>query len=279
MINSNQQKSKPSWFGDDSMLITAVMPMMICTALICLLWVNFAFALILAVFFFWLSIPSIIASIVFMVRARKMTNFSERLVFAWGSMNIILFVLYCFLRLPMQSCSVEDMAAHYEQYGKEMDETIAYIDQALDDSAFIHLEFDGYRVEMFYVSGKRDSLIHNHWDDAGVMKDSLMSVVGLTKEEFDNIRTRLKRIGCIGVATGNAHSRAELFFRREGMGMYSYDIYKRPLTKEEKEMFMHDGMFIPYSEKVIFVYGGGVFGPQSFPEEAKRSFLKQHKPW
>lgn len=60
-----------------------------------------------------------------------------------------------------------------------------------------------------------------------------------------------------------------------GMGMYSYRIYNRPMNAEEINDYNEDEMFIPYTDRVLFEYGGGVFGPQIFGDE-REEFMKKH---
>ena len=163
-----------------------------------------------------------------------------------------------------------------------MDELVQYVDKALDDSATIVLEFEHGKASRFHVAAKSDAKMSRHWDEeAESKKDSLMNVVGLTNSEYEHIRAGLKKIGCIGISISASHPEVsvKLFFRRVGMGMYSYRLLYLPLTQEEKDLYMEENYYIPYSEKVIFQYGGGVMGPQTFPKEEKEAFLSKHKPW
>jgi hypothetical protein len=68
-------------------------------------------------------------------------------------------------------------------------------------------------------------------------------------------------------------------FRRVGMGMYAFIVYNRLMNQDEKDYYMNDGQCIPYNEKVVFMYGGGAFGMQVFPNDEKEEFLLRHKPW
>ena len=58
--------------------------------------------------------------------------------------------------------------------------------------------------------------------------------------------------------------------------MYSYRIYSRPMNAEEKKEYDEDPMFIPYTDRVVFEYGGGAVDPQTFGEEIKEEFIKKH---
>jgi hypothetical protein len=104
-----------------------------------------------------------------------------------------------------------------------------------------------------------------------------MQVVGLNHEELDNIRRKLKKQGCISIEIKPRHSDfVDIGFRRVNLGMYSYRIYNRPLNAEEKKEYDEGPRFIPYTDRVVFEYGGGAIGPQTFGEEIKEEFMKKH---
>ena len=170
------------------------------------------------------------------------------------------------------------MAEHYDKNKSELQELINYTNPSLDKGAQMQLEFEHGEISIFHVLGKNDSLRSNNWDVHS--KDrigSLMNVVGLNDEELKNIRRKLKKLGCISVETATTHSDfVDIGFRRVDMGMYSYRIYSRPMNAEEKKEYDEDPMFIPYTDRVVFEYGGGAIGPQSFGEEIKEEFMKKH---
>ena len=85
-----------------------------------------------------------------------------------------------------------------------------------------------------------DSKISFNWnDEAERRKDSLMKVVGLTKDEFEDIRHHLGRIGCIGIKKDTSHPNGKtvIYFCRVKMGRYSFILYDNPISQEEKEKF------------------------------------------
>jgi hypothetical protein len=49
------------------------------------------------------------------------------------------------------------------------------------------------------------------------------------------------------------------------------------MNPEEKKGYDEDPMFIPYTDRVVFEYGGGAAGPQSFGEDIKEEFMKKHQ--
>jgi hypothetical protein len=259
-------------------------PMLIVTALILLLWVGGDLFFFIMAFFLIFIIPivlaCVIASIIFMIKSRKLATTGQNVLFFWGIFNILLFIAYCVFELPKHRCNPDIMAEHYMKYAKEMEELVAYTDRALEDSAYITLEFERGKPSIFHVQAKKDSLVSSNWEeDATGRQDSLMRVVGLTKEEFEKIHERLDDMGCIGIRMTQGKKWAEIWFRRVGMGMYSYKLANVPMSQEEKKDCLDNEEYIPYSDRVVFEYGGGAIGSQSFPAKQKEEFLRKHKPW
>ena len=257
-------------------------PMLCVTFLIHCFWIDRLTAYMILMAFCWWFGPTIIMSIYFTIASCRLRDRWQKGLFAWGMFNVLFFGASLIHESRIQQCDAFFMAKHYEKNKKEMEELVEYTDRALDDSIYVHLEFEGGEVAMFHISSKGDSYIRQSWNDEAVRrKDSLMKVVGLTPEEYGSIRQRLDRIDCIGIAKDTSHPNGKtvIYFRRVGMGMYSFILFDNPINQEEKDRFMKGGEYIPYSDRVIFQYGGGAFGKQYFTTEEREEFLSKHQPW
>ena len=257
-------------------------PMLCVSFLILCFWLNPFLGMLSLLGFCWLFVPAIIVSIYFTIASCRLRDRWQKWLFAWGMFNVLFFGASLIHESRIQQCDAFFMAKHYEKNKKEMEELVEYTDRALDDSIYVHLEFEGGEVAMFHISSKGDSYIRQSWNDEAVRrKDSLMKVVGLTPEEYGSIRQRLDRIDCIGIAKDTSHPNGKtvIYFRRVGMGMYSFILFDNPINQEEKDRFMKGGEYIPYSDRVIFQYGGGAFGKQYFTTEEREEFLSKHQPW
>ncbi len=231
------------------------------------------------IFFFFIVLPVIGASIVLFIKSFSFANTSWKVYFVWGVIDILLVVVYNVFEAPNNVCDPDIMAEHYEKNALKMKELIQYTNQALDDSAAIQLEFEHGDISIFHVFSKNISW-SEHWDkDAEGKKDSLMALVGLTSDELEEIEDRLDEMGCIGIRVGKHRASCTIDFRRVAMGLYSYILFDEPMDEKEKEYYMGDPAYIPYSETVVFEYGGGAIGPQTFPSAQRDSFLSAHKPW
>ena len=254
-------------------------PLLATTIIILLYFYDKFMADLIFIFFFFIVLPVIGASIVLFIKSFSFANTSWKVYFVWGVIDILLVVVYNVFEAPNNVCDPDIMAEHYEKNALKMKELIQYTNQALDDSAAIQLEFEHGDISIFHVFSKNISW-SEHWDkDAEGKKDSLMALVGLTPDELEEIQDRLDELGCIGIRVGKHRASCTIDFRRVAMGLYSYILFDEPMDEKEKEYYMGDPAYIPYSETVVFEYGGGAIGPQTFPSAQRDSFLSAHKPW
>lgn len=254
-------------------------PLLATTIIILLYFYDKFMADLICLFFFFIVLPVIGASIVLFIKSFSFANTSWKVYFVWGVIDILLVVVYNVFEAPNNVCDPDIMAEHYEKNALKMKELIQYTNQALDDSATIQLEFKHGDISIFHVSSKNVSW-SERWDkDAEGKKDSIMALVGLTTDELEEIQDRLDELGCIGIITRKDRASCVICFRRVAMGLYSYILYDEPMGEEKKEYYMEDPAYIPYSETVVFEYEGGAIGPQTFPSAQRDSFLSAHKPW
>ena len=228
---------------------------------------------------FWVIIPLIIWAIIVFLQSFFTKGLLWKIYLIWGCVIIVLIGAYFISPTRLGTrCDPDIMAEHYDKNKSELLELIDYTNQSLDKGAEMNLEFEHGKIPIFHVKGKNDSIWSCNWDVYSEEKiDSLIQVVGLSHEELKNIRRKLKKAGCISIETSTTHSDfVDIGFRRVGLGMFSYRIYNRPVNTEEKKDYNDDLMFIPYTDRVIFEYGGGAIGPQVFDEEIKENFMKKH---
>ena len=252
--------------------ILRLIPFLAVSAMISLIAYDIIMIFVIIVLW-WLSLPAIIASIIIFFINIRCRNVLEIVTTIWGIFNVLLLVIV----FSQSGCTPDKMAKHYDAHCDDMEKLHNYVKTAIDDSCSIDLEFDGRSAGIFHVSDA-SGVYKNHWDEeAELLKDSLMTLVGLSEEEYKNIRKQLKDMDCLGIKFSQLSSdRMTIYFCREGMGRYSYNIYSRPLTEKEKCNAIEDLALIPYNEHCIFGYGGGAIGPQTFTTEEKEEFMKRN---
>lgn len=259
--------------------ILKLIPFAIVTAIIISIWIGNDIGFFVFVFFWWLWIPALIISIVLFFASIRCRNRWELATVIWGAVNVLL--LAVFFMLPGQKCNPDVMATHYDEHHTEMEALREYLHEALNDSCAIELFFEGNQLERFYV-GNRYGSDNYYKGEAQSRLDSMMTVAGLSQEEYANIRQRLESVQCNGVEYDQYDSTGIFIrFRCDEWGCYGYSIRTRPVTDKQKETIMKDNRFIPYDEYCTFVYDGsaGAFDSGGFSESEKRRFLKKHKPW
>ena len=233
----------------------------------------------LLVFGWWFVIPLIVWAIIVFLRSFWKKGHLWKIYLVWGCAIILLIGAYFLSPTRFGTiCNPDIMVEHYDENKSGLQDLIDYTSQSLDKGAQMQLEFEHGKISIFHAMGKNDSICSYNWDvHSEDIIDSLMQVVGLNHEELQNIQRKLKKLGCISIEINPRLSDyVDIGFRRVDMGMYSYRIYNRPLNAEEKKEYFEDPMFIPYTDKVLLMYGGGAIGPQSFGEDIKKDFMKKH---
>jgi len=226
--------------------------------------------------FCYLPIFSFILFFIAFIKSCRFETVWHKVMFVCGIATFLLFIACFLIPNPKSSCNPDIMAKHYEEHKAEMREFCDYMQSVLDDSTAIQLEFEGNKQGIFRVKSA-DSDSFSWGVDSDSKRDSLMQVVGLTEEEYVNIRKKLKTMGCIGVEASRLHPEStEIWFRQIGMGGYDFVLYNRPMTKEEKENALNSYTLIPYDDSTLFQYGGGAIGKQEFTTEEREAFLKKH---
>lgn len=261
--------------------ILKLIPFAVVTAMIVLFWVDDFLGFLISLIFCWVTLPAIGFSIAFFIMGLRWRDIWQRIAVIWGGVNVLLGGIYVLTMASDPQCNPDIMAKHYDKHHAEMEELRQYMHAALNDSCVVELEFKGDTLTRYYAGNKYDSFDYRD-DEAVAHQKMMMSVVGLTQEEFDEIQQRLNSMECVGVRydqydTGRIH----LDLCRDRWGCYSYVLRNYPIGAEQRDAIMGDSRFIPYNEYCTFVYDGsmGAFDSGGFSESEKRRFLRKHKPW
>ena len=254
-----------------------LLPAILVSAGIIALWYDDFIGIIIILYFFWITLPALIAAIVFFILSLKRETVGQKIIVYYGMFNFLLLAAYLVFGAPQQRCSPDIMERHYEKHANELDELCRYTADALDDSCGVTLEWSHGRLSTLHIEkdGERDCFCN---EEALDKQDSLMQEVGLSHEELAGIRKRLKHAGCIGIdVSRNTPNTTAVWFRCVGLCRYEFLINDTALTDEERTAAMSDEQLIPYNERVVFRFLGGAIGPQTFGK-AKEVYLGKHKP-
>jgi len=222
----------------------------------------------------WPVIPVLlIASVIVLVKGIKAGGTHKKLIL--GSFGIILLgvALLFLVRMPAYGCDPDKMAKHYEKTKGAMDELIYLTKSTLDEGDDISMNIQyGTEVQLFQNSGNsspEESELLDTPDDSGSK---------LNKEDFEPIKKKLKDIGCISIYS-HFPDFCDIAYKSVGFAVYSYRVYLSPMTEEQMQAALTDARYIPYNDRVLFVFGGGAAGPQGFSKEYKEEYLKNHPPF
>ena len=133
-------------------------PALLVTFGILCFWLHPFLGILLLMGLCWLFIPAIIVSIYFTIASCRLKDRWQKGLFAWGIFNVLLFGASFVFESSFQSCDAFLMAEHYEKNKKAMEELVKYADQALDDSAYVDLEFEDEEAEIKGLCGILQSI-------------------------------------------------------------------------------------------------------------------------
>mgnify|MGYP000763849398 CR=1 FL=1 len=241
---------------------------------ICLLGIYipyWAVVWFIAILFCWLTIPAmIIAGISFFYSLRCNTK-HKKILLTLHVINILLFSLWFFN--PSNRCDADIMERHYTEYGGRMEQIYRNLYNKMTSGCSVEIEFEHGDVSIFHFSNGNGEMDSN-WDPSEEKIDSLLIQSGLDRNSLIWLQKELDEIGCISISMQTVPDAPFCVgFRRVGMGKYDYQIYHRPLSSDEKKTINESDASIVYSPFVVFEYGGGAIGSQSFI--GKDEYLKK----
>jgi hypothetical protein len=126
--------------------------------------------------------------------------------------------------------------------------------------------WDQGTIAIFHVKAK--GVYVTNWDvpwDAP-KTDSLLHVLGWTRQTLRTLQEKLAQVDCISIASGEPST---IGYQRSGLGKYSFQFFARPATDSVKRQYCRSCTYIFYKPRVVLEYGGGAVGPQFWPPDMK----------
>ena len=193
---------------------------------------------------------------------------------------------------PNESSSKQELIDNFIMKEKEILELKSYFNSIVPDEYSVYIEFKGSEeidlwvfetsIENFYR--KKVPLFqqwninpYNYKEKTPITYDSTQYYVPRTESlvlvkqklkwtdnTFKEIKKVMDNANCISISSGDP---AEIGYARSGMGKYSYAIFDKSIPDSLKINYNDSCTYILYNDKVALVYGGGVLGPQCFPDK------------
>jgi hypothetical protein len=163
--------------------------------------------------------------------------------------------------------SVTDLKNNYFKKEKEIAELIIYYKSIVPENRFVEIEFENdkiinrFGITETFQNGYAPLFLDWDLEINNQRTDSVMATIGWNTDILQNIKRKLDNANCIGIENGE-HITVQ--FQRSGMGMYSFNIFEKPMNDSLKNIYNDSCYHILVNEKLALEYGGGVFGPQCF---------------
>lgn len=158
--------------------------------------------------------------------------------------------------------SLTELKENFEAKKAEIYEVKNYVNKIISPNKLVHIEFDDNNtLGIFHV--KVDDNFESNWDvkiKSG-KADTLLQKLGWTTETLKTLKDKLDKSNCIGVTSGEP---CNISFQRSGMGMYSFNIFDKPIPDSLKTSYNDSCTYIMVNDKLVLEYGGGAIGSQCF---------------
>lgn len=249
-------------------------------------------------FFFALTIvlwlPLLLVGLVITLCNIRMRDTYQRAIVLWGVGNVLLFGLTFWLdaRLANQ-VKAENLIDHYSEHERELWDLVDYTRTAMDSGTYLDIEFDGRDVDRFHTETAKGEH-KGGWSTQGPINAvKIGASIGLTEEEIEGIRQRLKAAGCISISLTNYGPDMDIGFpmtiygmadsmtarravrdvdiveigrKRYMLSAYYYNLYRYPMSDSTwNDLLLRDCTRIPICDTMALEYGSPAFGSECYP--------------
>ncbi|MGJ1506939.1 hypothetical protein [Sphingobacterium siyangense] len=158
--------------------------------------------------------------------------------------------------------SVTELKENFEEKRAEIYEVKNYINKIIPPNKLVHIEFENNNmVGIFHL--EVDGKFESNWDVKinSNKADSLLQKLGWTTGTLKTLKEKLDKANCIGITSGEP---CNISFQRSGMGMYSFNVFDKPIADSLKTAYNDGCTYIMVNDRLVLEYGGGAIGSQCF---------------
>ncbi len=180
-----------------------------------------------------------------------------------------------------------DLIANYEERKNQITELMNYFNKIVPENFKVRIRYDSSKeIDLFVYEKVNDTtkneLLFRQWnidvdnyveepqteyDNKHNGKTNSLelakSKLNWTNETIGQLYEKLLAARCIGISNWEP---MEIEYGYNGMGVYSYKIFKAKLSDEQIEEYNDGCSNIYYKENVVISYGGGAIGMQCFED-------------
>jgi hypothetical protein len=186
------------------------------------------------------------------------------ILFGIGIVIFIAYIVIIILALGGfdEDYSVTELKENFEDKKTEIYEVKNYLNKIISPNKLVQIEFDNNTtLGIFHV--KLDDKYESNWDVQikSSKADTLLKKLGWTTEILKILKHKLDKANCIAVTSGEP---CIIGFRRSGMGMYSFNVFDKPIPDSLKTTYNDSCTYIMVNDRLLLEYGGGAIGSQCF---------------
>jgi hypothetical protein len=166
--------------------------------------------------------------------------------------------------------SVSDLKENFEKSKTEIYELKRYFNEIVPKNRFVEIEFsDDNTLGRFGIkaldstAGDPNGPMFLEWDLKinTERMDSIIKPLGWTRETLKTLKEKLDKANCIQIESGEP---TKIGFQRSGMGMYSFNVFDKPIPDSLKANYNDSCTYILANDRLVLEYGGGAIGSQCF---------------
>lgn len=166
--------------------------------------------------------------------------------------------------------SVTDLKNNFNKKETEIIELKKYFNDIVPKNRFVEIEFEndntlfrfGIEVLDSATSDSKDPMFLE-WDlkTNTSRMDSIIRPLGWTRETLKTLKEKLDAANCILIESGEP---TKIGFKRSGMGMYSFNVFDKPIQDSLRKNYNDSCTYIMVNNKLVLEYAGGAAGNQCF---------------
>ena len=165
----------------------------------------------------------------------------------------------------------QELIDNYNKRQTQILELKSYFNSIVPKDKQVEIEFEGddklFRFGVSPIDTATGNIIYPiflEWDlkTSSDKVDSVIKTIGWTQQTLKELKQKLDKANCIQIESGEP---TKIGWQRSGMGMYSYDVFSKPIADSLKTHYNDSCTYILYNDKLVLEYGGGAVGPQCFP--------------
>lgn len=195
-------------------------------------------------------------------------------IFAVGALILVGYAIYILSMFGVfdKSYTATELVQNIKDKQAEIYELKRYFNEIVPDNRFVEIEFDDEDELSRFGITPLDSIAGNPYGPIFLewglktntpRMDSIIAPMGWTQETLKTLYEKLEDANCIGIESGEP---VTIKFQRSGMGMYSFNVFEKPMTDSTKNWCNNICSYIIVNDTLVLEYGGGAVGSDCFPK-------------